>query len=106
MHRLGGRKVVVRMGFTPKQHGHVNTEASALKALHAVQGHDVPILLAHGCTREGFAYVVTEYIDVSPVTCLPGPASDAILTHACVIATSSAVLSSAFIIKHSQGALK
>ncbi|KAK9865901.1 hypothetical protein WJX84_004609 [Apatococcus fuscideae] len=60
---LEGRRVVVRMGFTPRQCRHVNTEARALEALHALQGADVPRLLAHGYTREGFAYVITEYID-------------------------------------------
>lgn len=75
LHRLDGKRVVVRMGFTPKQRRHVNAEATALRALHALHGADVPRLLAHGYTREGFAYVVTEYIDVSSVICLPGPSS-------------------------------
>lgn len=72
MHRLDGRRAVVRMGFAPKQHRHVDAEATALRTLHALHGADVPRLLAHGYTREGFAYVITEYIDVSSVACLPG----------------------------------
>ncbi|KAK9841468.1 hypothetical protein WJX74_006385 [Apatococcus lobatus] len=60
---LDGRPVVVRMGFTPRQRRHVDTEARALRAMHALQGADVPRLLAHGRMREGFAYAVTEYID-------------------------------------------
>ena len=75
MHRLDGRRVVVRMGFTPKQHRHVNAEATALRAMHALHGADVPRLLAHGYTREGFAFVMTEYIDVSSIADLPGPSS-------------------------------
>ena len=47
-HRLDGRRVVVRMGFTPKQCRHVHTEARALRAMQALQGADVPCLLAHG----------------------------------------------------------
>ena len=70
MHRLDGRRVGVRMGFTPRQCRHVHTEARALGAMQALQGADVPRLLAHGYTREGFAYVVIEYINVSS-GCLP-----------------------------------
>ena len=71
MHRLDGRRVVVQMGFTPRQCGHVDTEAKALRAMPGLQGVNVR-LLAHGLTHEGFAYVITEYIDVSSVACPSG----------------------------------
>ena len=47
-------------------------EVSALTALQAIQGSDVPQLLQHGFTTEGFAYVLTEYIEVSSMACAPG----------------------------------
>ena len=81
MHRLDGRQVVVQMGFTPRQRRQVVTEARALRAMHALQGADVPRLLVHGYTHEGFAYVVTNHIDVSSAACLPG--ASRLLTSSC-----------------------
>ncbi|KAK9822969.1 hypothetical protein WJX74_010021 [Apatococcus lobatus] len=61
--RLGGKKVVLRLAFSPNMRPHVAAEVSALTALQSIQGSDVPQLLQHGVTTEGFAYVMTEYIE-------------------------------------------
>ena len=66
VHRRNGQKVVVRLGVTPRQVRHVANEARALETLHSLQGSDVPRLLAHGYTTDGYAFVMTEYIEVSP----------------------------------------
>ena len=57
--------VVVRVAFTPEHHEFVEAEVVALEALHALQGSDVPCLLAHGHTCEGYAFVVTECVKAS-----------------------------------------
>ena len=69
MCRHDDRQVVVRMAFRRKHRVFVSSEVTALKALKDLQDSDVPRLLGHGYTHEGFAYVVTEYIEVGSLAC-------------------------------------
>ena len=64
MCRLGGRKVVVRLAFGPDQWPHVTDEVNALTALQDIQGANVPRLLQHSHTQEGFAYVMIKHMEV------------------------------------------
>lgn len=64
MSRRHGKDVVVRMGFRRRQRCRVAAEVAALEALQPLQGLDVPRLLAHGDIYEGYAYAVTERVQV------------------------------------------
>ena len=71
VHRQNGQKVVVRLGSTPRLIRFVANEARALQTLHSLQGSDVPRLLGRGYTTDGYAFVMTEYIEVSPALATP-----------------------------------